>query len=1060
MAINDSDLMLIQSQVLGTTEKITFQQFREQTVLNDDDRLLLNDGSVTSTVTWGEMKGELVPPLEGQATVTPVAPTTTDTLTCTVLATGGVAPYTYAYQWYNKYGVIYNWQPLSGATESTLALSDDNLGRNFRCQVTITDSTGTESVVTSNETQSVEPGVIAPVINSVSLTEQNPHADPRFTSQSFDAAVSMTDNGTPGSVKSISAYVKGTITETQKFDEPLESSNVNTVDYSTGWSLNVTNGASVVGKPENMFGGGNYGGQGPYQGSSTYTFQFSGTPKDWQQGPKTVGVAVTSNQFASGISIHINANIGNPTATLSTVSNTVKYLVFDIPDGQTLTTITVAVSAGGGTWPSGQIGAFWALPDGSTSADDFTDDRLLLNGSNTNLVFATGTDMSALEAGDEVAQTSEYTARAWSDDVSEQGGTGPQNVEKMFDGDLNTFAQSFNYNANIMWDTAAYPLTGKLKGYVGLTNGTYVVLYKDKNNNNTTKNFPGSAGSFELDVEELTYIQVKYQDFQNYTQIKGIELDGALIINDQAIATGVAGTVASIADVTLTLTEEVGGWETGVNVTGPEKTVVIQDATKYLAFDTNGAVTELLDAPQDPPYTDAAANPTLTLTFPATFPSGNTPDQELGEGTTLTVEAIAANAAGSSGPVNALVQPDNIPPTVQFREPLESSAAGEIAARTFHTDLFNPTNPGAGSGGINNPEQMFDANLGNGAASQTNNGTIAWDTSAYPLTGSLEFGTYGGGNGDIEIRDADGTRTESVTAPDQKFTVTANAMTYFSYKYTNSNAPSLLKYCKVDGVLMQDNQAVPLNSTDLVFASDADMEPLAAGDVVQQGIGVILDSRIANPRNIVDGDLTTYGSLSSGLYSIILDLVTPLPTGDVENSIYLKYSTSSSITCVVSIYDQNNDRIGADQTIDGTNGAAFSKNFTNADFKNKLVKRITFYPQNQTANVWGVRIGGVLIDAGTAGTVGSINGTTVSLTEKVDGWVNGEDVVGPDKTPTRSMTEQEYVEQLVKFSTYENRRDVHEGEIAMGKRDEMVRQLEAAGVDPPAIRKILGGTSK
>ena len=55
-------------------------------------------------------------------------------------------------------------------------------------------------------------------------------------------------------------------------------------------------------------------------------------------------------------------------------------------------------------------------------------------------------------------------------------------------------------------------------------------------------------------------------------------------------------------------------------------------------------------------------NPDLTLTFPATFPSGLTPDEELGEGTTLTVEVTAGNDVGTSGPLSATVQPMVVTP--------------------------------------------------------------------------------------------------------------------------------------------------------------------------------------------------------------------------------------------------------------------------------------------------------------------------------------------------------------------------------------------------------------
>ena len=93
-----------------------------------------------------------------------------------------------------------------------------------------------------------------------------------------------------------------------------------------------------------------------------------------------------------------------------------------------------------------------------------------------------------------------------------------------------------------------------------------------------------------------------------------------------------------------------------------------------------------------------------------------------------------------------------------------------------------------------------------------------------------------------------------------------------------------------------------------------------------------------------------------------------------------------------------------------------------------------------------------------SGTVASLNGTTVTLTDEVSGWVNGEDVVGPQKTNIRSMSQEEMAEQKAKFFTYENRRDVHQGQQAMAERLEIARQLQAAGVDPPAINELFGGT--
>ena len=85
----------------------------------------------------------------------------------------------------------------------------------------------------------------------------------------------------------------------------------------------------------------------------------------------------------------------------------------------------------------------------------------------------------------------------------------------------------------------------------------------------------------------------------------------------------------------------------------------VDNIRKYLAFESDGTVTDLLDAPQNPAYTTTANDPTLTLTFPSVFLTGQAPDDELGDGTKLVVEATASNAGGTSGPLSAEVQPED-----------------------------------------------------------------------------------------------------------------------------------------------------------------------------------------------------------------------------------------------------------------------------------------------------------------------------------------------------------------------------------------------------------------
>ena len=101
---------------------------------------------------------------------------------------------------------------------------------------------------------------------------------------------------------------------------------------------------------------------------------------------------------------------------------------------------------------------------------------------------------------------------------------------------------------------------------------------------------------------------------------------------------------------------------TSVPIIGPEKTVVVENATKYLDFNTAGTVTSLLDAPMNPPVSLPDENPQLTLTFPSTFPSGETPDQELGDGTTLTVDVKAVSNGFQDEESSNTVQPSNYAP--------------------------------------------------------------------------------------------------------------------------------------------------------------------------------------------------------------------------------------------------------------------------------------------------------------------------------------------------------------------------------------------------------------
>ena len=137
--------------------------------------------------------------------------------------------------------------------------------------------------------------------------------------------------------------------------------------------------------------------------------------------------------------------------------------------------------------------------------------------------------------------------------------------------------------------------------------------------------------------------------------VNGVNVTGAAVI-----PYGIVGSVDE-AGASVTLSSSNDAWIDGAEVSGPLKDKVEANTTKYLKFDNSGNVTELLDAPQDPAYETDDENPSLTLTFPSTFGSGLTPDEELGAGTTLTVEATASNSAGTSATKSAEVMPEGDP---------------------------------------------------------------------------------------------------------------------------------------------------------------------------------------------------------------------------------------------------------------------------------------------------------------------------------------------------------------------------------------------------------------
>ena len=77
--------------------------------------------------------------------------------------------------------------------------------------------------------------------------------------------------------------------------------------------------------------------------------------------------------------------------------------------------------------------------------------------------------------------------------------------------------------------------------------------------------------------------------------------------------------------------------------------------TMYGVVGGSGAVSDLQTS--DPGFTSMGSNSNMTVTMPATFPTGNTPDVELPSGTTMQVTVQATNSSGSDSLDSNIITP-------------------------------------------------------------------------------------------------------------------------------------------------------------------------------------------------------------------------------------------------------------------------------------------------------------------------------------------------------------------------------------------------------------------
>jgi photosystem II stability/assembly factor-like uncharacterized protein len=110
--------------------------------------------------------------------------------------------------------------------------------------------------------------------------------------------------------------------------------------------------------------------------------------------------------------------------------------------------------------------------------------------------------------------------------------------------------------------------------------------------------------------------------------------------------------LAEVDDTQVTIAPPSNAWAVGQKI----KTTKAADGVRlYLKFNAAGAVTDMQSA--DPGFVTMTNSVAPELTFPATFPSGNAPDVELPNGTTITTVVEAKNTAGAPTKTSNTVTP-------------------------------------------------------------------------------------------------------------------------------------------------------------------------------------------------------------------------------------------------------------------------------------------------------------------------------------------------------------------------------------------------------------------
>ena len=537
-----------------------------------------------------------------------------------------------------------------------------------------------------------------PFIRSVDLVEQDPDNEFRFTDQEFTATVEMALQGDPISTKTLDAYVEGTFKNTLRSTNPITE----VVDVDVEWEYCPIDGVendAVSGygiaeaSPDGVVIVAQHSSSADIKifrstdglnftavsGVPTFNSTFVGNIV-YAQGKFVINGKNPARDKAcflvsedglsweykevSGIPIPANQRVWKTGTdgqrivfSIETATNTTKTVLYYTDDLQTFETCTFDDEI---TWRANSI----AYGDGVWMTVDAKQKKAWrsTNGGSEWTVM----NFPSIVTG-KYAFNVEYNNGRWwlhtndadFDFISDDGGDTWTEItqNKSFRGQVDTLSVQGLFIGCSVGFTDPYYNTGF---YATSSDGIY---WEDGDPDQTVFTTRSNTSCYS-DVHKKFYVagtgfvvRSTVPGPAKGLTIAGAETDGFLpaetVTSDPA-----GGGVSTIIDLddTFVLVTEGGTWEAGQHLLGRD---MFRDGVKkYLQFDNDGNVTDLLDSPQQPAWSTQDLEPTLTFKFPSTFDSGEVPDDLLQEGTNLTVCATASNESGSDGPICGTVTPE------------------------------------------------------------------------------------------------------------------------------------------------------------------------------------------------------------------------------------------------------------------------------------------------------------------------------------------------------------------------------------------------------------------